>query len=340
MTAIGIDTHKATLACCLVDDLGRALAERSLDNDPAGHAVLVAWVTGLTPTPRVGLEGSASYGAAAAHALLEAGLDVREVPPHLSRRERRGSRRPGKSDPGDALAIARVVAREPDLPPVRALDATSELAVLVTAREQLVAEATRVRNATHALLVVILPGYGGSAPNLVAQTHRRTVRERLRGRHDVHTLLVRRHLDRLTRLDAEIKDLDRELHRRVSGHPLLALPGFGPLGTATILGRLGDAKRVRSHHALAMLAGIAPIPASSGQVHRVRLNRGGDRALNRTFHLAALSQLRSYPPGRAYYERKRAEGKTGPEALRCLKRHLVRSVFRSLHTPRAVSAAA
>lgn len=327
MAAIGIDTHKDSLACCLIDGLGVALDERTIPNDPGGHAALVAWAHSLDPAPLVGLEGSSSFGAAAARVLVAAGLDVREVPPGLSHRERRTTRRAGKSDPGDALAIARVAARERDLPPVRLEGAAEDLALLLTARDRLVGEATRVRNAIHAHLLVLLPGYGAAAPNLVAASHRRTVRSRLRGRTGVRAGLVRRDLDRLAGLMAEGRSMERDIGRRVAGHPLLGMPGVGPIVAATLLGRLGDPGRVRTHGALAMLAGVAPIPASSGQVSRVRLNRGGDRHLNRAFYVIALTQVRVHPPARTYFERKRAEGKSGPEAMRSLKRHLVRAVF-------------
>src|SRR5438093_5034874 len=110
MRAIGIDTHKATLAACAVDDLGAVLAEATFGNDPAGHSALEAWARRVAAGARIGLEGSSSYGAAAARTLEAAGLEVREVPPHLSRYERTRTRRAGKSDPGDALAIARVTA--------------------------------------------------------------------------------------------------------------------------------------------------------------------------------------------------------------------------------------
>jgi len=155
MTTIGIDTHKATLAACAVDELGRPLEERTFANDPAGHRALAVWAEAVAPAGRIGLEGSAGFGAATARFLLAAGRVVREVPPQLSHRERRSTRRAGKSDPGDALAIARVTARELDLPPVRGADATREMALLVAAREDLVAEATRVRNRLHADLVVL-----------------------------------------------------------------------------------------------------------------------------------------------------------------------------------------
>jgi transposase len=330
MTAIGIDTHKGSLACCLVDALGTPIDERTLPNDPAGHAALVAWVRSLDPVPLVGLEGSASYGAAAARALVAAGLETREVPPMLSRRERRASRRVGKSDPGDALAIARVVARERGLPPVRTEDPSTELGLLVAARDRLLAEATRVRNGVHAQLLVLLPGYAAAAPNLVAARHRRTVRGGLRGRTGVRVDLVRADLERLERLGREARALERSIAARVAGHPLLRVPGCGAITAATLLGRVGDVARIGSHDRLAMLAGVAPVPASSGQVRRVRLNRGGDRRLNRAFYTIALTQVRCHPPARAYVERKRAEGKGWAEAIRCLKRHLARVVFHAL----------
>jgi len=169
MTAIGIDTHKATLAACALDELGQPLDERTFPNDPAGHLALLSWADEHLPDARIGLEGSAGFGAAAARFLVAAGREVREVPPHLSHRERQRTRRPGKTDPGDALAIARVTAREATLPPVRLADATREIGLLVEDRDDLVAEATRVRNRLHADLVVLVPGDGATAATLGAQ---------------------------------------------------------------------------------------------------------------------------------------------------------------------------
>ena len=105
MGVVGIDTHKATLAACAVDEVGGPIAEATFPNDPTGFAALLAWLGGIE---RVGLEGSASYGAAAARYLLAAGVAAVEVPPQLSHRERLRTRRAGKSDPGDALAIAQI----------------------------------------------------------------------------------------------------------------------------------------------------------------------------------------------------------------------------------------
>lgn len=326
MDAIGIDTHKATLATCLVDELGGARDERTFANDPAGHRALLEWAS-VSPGARIGIEGSSSFGAPAARFLSGAGREVREVPSQLSRRERVRTRRPGKSDPGDALAIARVTLREADLPPVRLVDASLEIQLLVEAREDVVGEATRVRNRLHADLRVLVPGYGATAANLTAARHQATVARLLRRVDGVQAGLARSRLARLRALAAEERAMAGRIAERVGGHPLLGLPGAGVLVTAKLVGEIGDIGRFRSPDAFAALAGVAPIPASSGQTSRMRLNRGGNRQLNRALHTIALTQACHHPPARAYVARKRAEGKSWREAIRALKRQLVRTVF-------------
>lgn len=333
MRVVGIDTHKATLAACLIDEIGQALAEAAFPNNPAGFAALLAWLRDGGGVERVGLEGSAGYGAAAARYLLAAGEVAVEVPPQLSHRERLRTRRAGKSDPGDALAIARVTLREADLPPVRLPDQSRELGLLVEARDDLVAEATRTRNRLHADLVVLVPGYGATAANLVAAVHRRSAGRFLRRLPGVQAELARDRLARLERLAAEVRALERRIEGLVADHPLRSLPGAGALVTAKLIGEAGDVRRFRSADAFAMLAGVAPIPASSGQVHRMRLNRGGNRQLNRALYSIAFAQIRTHPPAQAFVARKRAEGKSWREAIRALKRHLARIVFRLLSQP-------
>jgi transposase len=333
MRVVGIDTHKATLAACAIDELGQVLAEATFGNDPAGFAALLAWLHEVGQIERVGLEGSAGYGAGAARYLLAAGQTAVEVPPQLSHRERLRTRRAGKSDPGDALAIARVTSREADLPPVRLPDASRELQLLVEAREDLVAEATRVRNRLHADLVVLVPGYSSAAANLVAEKYRKSAAGLLRRLPGVQAELARDRLVRLDRLSGEVRAFERRIEGLVADHPLRSLWGAGPLVTAKLIGETGDITRFRSADAFAMLAGVAPIPASSGQTSRMRLNRGGNRQLNRALHGIALAQVRTYPPAQAFVARKRAEGKGWFEALRALKRHLARIVFRLLSQP-------
>jgi len=262
---------------------------------------------------------------------MGAGLAVREVPPHLSRVERLRTRRPGKSDPGDALAIARVTAREKNLPPIRLPDRTTELRLLLEAREDLVDESTRARNRLHAHLLTLAPGYGGKVTNLVAARHRATVGRLLRGVGGVQAELARGLLLRLARLEREVKAFTSRIGMLVAGHPLVGLPGAGPITVARLIAEVGDVSRFRSADALAALAGVAPIPASSGQVQQMRLNRGGNRQLNRAPHVIAVTQSRFHPLAKAYVTRRiEADGKTWREAIRALKRQLVRPVFRLL----------
>jgi transposase len=328
-TAIGIDTHKSSLAVCAIDELGTARAEATFTNDRAGHRELGAWAAGVAPSARIGIEGSSAYGAGLSRFLVASGIDVREVPPHLSRHERIRTRRAGKSDPGDALAIARVTARE-DLPPVRIDDLSHDLQLLSGARDDVVAEITRTRNRIHADLVRLIPGYETRAANLVAARHRQTAGRLLRRLPGVHADLARDRLRQLERLIADARRLERRLAELVADHPLVGLKGSGVLVAAKVIGEVGDVRRFRSVDAFAMLAGVAPIPASSGQVQRLRLNRGGNRQLNRALHTIALSQAWHHPPAKAFIARKRAEGRTWREALRSLKRHLARVVFRLL----------
>lgn len=330
MAVVGIDTHKRTLAACAVDDVGTVLAEREFGCHPGGLANLAAWVADVGQVARVGIEGSASYGAPAARVLAAAGTEVREVPPQLSRRERTGTRRAGKSDPGDALAIARVTLREPDLPPVRHHDVTEDLGLLADAREEAVAGQTRARNRLHAHLVVLLPGYGATASRLVTKRQLAAIEDALAGMTGVRAELARALLAEVRRLGARADELEREIAVLVAGHPLLALPGVGSLTAARIVAEAGDVSRFRSPHAFAMLAGVAPIPASSGQLQRMRLNRGGNRRLNRALYTVALSQAWNHPPAQAYMARKKAAGKSWAEALRCLKHRIARPVFRRL----------
>ena len=330
MTAVGIDTHKDSLAACVVDELGAPLAERTFANDPAAHEALWSWVTAAAPGATIGIEGSSRYGAAAARFLLAHGATVREVPPQLTYRERGRTRLPGKSDPGDALAIARVTAREQALPPVRLADRTVEIGLLAQAREDAVTEAVRVRNRLHADLVIVVPGYIAKVANLVSRKNRRLAGLMLRGRLGIQVELARARLARLAALDREARAHEVRIGKLVGAHPLLEMHGVGLLTAAKLIAEAGDVRRFHSVDAFAMLAGVAPIPASSGQTQRMRLNRGGNRQLNRAFHTIAMVQAVHHPPAREFLARKAAEHKSGREGIRALKRQLVRSVFRHL----------
>lgn len=329
MTVIGIDTHKRTLAACAVDDAGAVLDERTFRAEPEGLHELAAWA-GELGVVRIGVEGSASYGAPAARHLVASGLEVREVPPQLSRRERRRSRRPGKSDSGDALSIARVTLRELGLPPVRLPDRAEELGLLADARDEIVVDQTRARNRLHAHLVVLLPGYGRTAARLVSRRQLAAIEAALAPLTGTRADLARDLLADVRAFGRRADELEARITQLVAGHPVLRLPGVGALTAARLVAEAGDPRRFRSPDAFAMLAGVAPIPASSGAIRRVRLNRGGNRRLNRALFTIALVQAWRYQPAKTYITRKRAGGKSWAEALRCLKHRISRAVFRLL----------
>lgn len=335
MAVIGVDTHKRSLAACAVDVVGVVIDERHFECDGAALAAFVSWAKALAGADRIGVEGSASYGAPVARALVAAGLEVREVPPHLSRRERTRSRRPGKSDPGDALAIARVTLREPNLPPVRLDDRTEQLGLLLDAREDLVNAQTQARNRLHAHLVVLVPGYGRTAARIVRPRELAAIERLLAPLKGTRAEVARDLLGDVRSLGARATIFERRIGRMVAGHPLLRIPGAGALTAARLIAETGDVTRFRSPAAFAMLAGVVPIPASSGETRRMRLNRGGNRQLNRALYTVALVQAWHHPPARAYLARKRATGMSWQEALRCLKHRISRPVFRLLQEGQA-----
>jgi transposase len=154
----------------------------------------------------------------------------------------------------------------------------------------------------------------------------------LAGEQSVQAGLARRRIEKLRRLDAEIKQLEREIREQVTalGSGLPQLVGLGYLSAARIIGEVGDVRRITSKARFARMNGTAPIPASSGQTSRHRLNKGGNRRLNHALHLMALTQARMDPRARAYLERRRAEGKTRRDAVRALKRHLSDVVYQQL----------
>jgi transposase len=278
------------------------------------------------------VECSGSYGRQVALRLEAAGLVVREVPSRITARDRRRDRKAGKNDDQDAVIIARITAREADLPLIRPAGATEDLAALMAHRDHLIGERTRISNRVHATLATLHPGYQRRCRTLGTKRALRTVRELVAEDDSVRADLVRAQVDRLEVLDAEIQLRARQIAALVAatGTTIIELCGAGPIVAARILVAVGDPGRFSTKHKFARANGTAPIPASSGRTQRHRLNPGGNRQLNRAIHTIALTQLRAHPDARAYFERKRKENKTGKEALRCLKRQISDAVYRQL----------
>lgn len=314
-----------------MDALGRVLGVREFTNDPTGHRLLVRWVAEQGQPRRIGIEGSLSYGSGAARALLACAEDVREVAPSLTHLERR-RRSKGKSDSVDAVAIARVVAADETLPSTRRTAVLTDLKLLVDYRDQLVHARTQVANRVHADLVVLRPGYEQVVPNLRAKRHVARARSLISRDRSVQAELVGRRLGEIMRLEAEIALADQRIADRLgeADTTLTQIPGVGPFIAAKILGEVGEVSRIRSKASFASLSGTAPVVASSGQTHRHRLNRRGNRQLNWALHYIALVQARTTPEAKAYLARQREAGKSHKEAMRCLKRHLSNVVYRHL----------
>jgi transposase len=256
------------------------------------------------------------------------------VPPKLMAPQRRTGRARGKSDPIDALAVARAALREPRLNhPRPGEQATRELKLLVDHRDDLVDERRRAQQRLRWQLHDLDPELTVPPGALDRPVWLDRVSRRLsRTEQTVQVRIARDLVGRCRTLTRTILALDRELDRRIqqTAPTLLALPGCGPLSAAKLLGEIGPIERFDTDAQLARHAGVAPLEASSGKYQRHRLDRGGNRQLNCALHRIAITQARVHPPARAYLERKQSEGKSRREALRCLKRTLARTVYTTL----------
>ncbi|HZB05109.1 MAG TPA: IS110 family transposase [Thermoleophilaceae bacterium] len=334
MIVIGIDPHKAThTAAAVASQTGELRGELTVSARERGHEELVAWARGLGEDRLFALEDCRHVSGRVERFLIGSGERVVRVPPKLMGKTRKAARRFGKSDAIDALAVARAALREPDLPAARLASAELEAKLLLDHREDLVAEATRINNRLRWHLHELDPELEIARGRLDRTAWMERLARRLaRLGEGVRARICRHQLRRLKGLAREIKATEAELGGlvRAEAPALLELPGCGTLTAAKLLAEVAGVERFSSDAKLAMLAGVAPLDASSGRQRRHRLNRRGNRQLNLALHRIAATQARVHAPARAYLERKRAEGKGRREALRCLKRHLARVVFKLL----------
>jgi hypothetical protein len=335
---IGVDTHARThTLAILVAGTGELVATEQFPATDAGMSRSIAWAASRTDGDLATLwaiEGIASYGARLASVVKRAGYELVEA----ARMDARAHRGTGKSDPLDARRIAAaVLPLEPgQLRRPRSDDGIrTALRTLVTAREHMTTERTANVNALTALLRVTALGIDARKP-LTASQIREVARWRTRSE-DLATLTARAEAVRLAkRLVALNEDLAlnntqmTSLIRDSKAAELLNKIGIGPVTIAVVYTAWSHPGRVRSDAAFASLAGVNPIPASSGNTIRYRLNRDGDRRLNRALHMAVVTRMTHDPQTRAYVERRRAEGRTTKEIRRCLKRYLARQLYRTL----------
>jgi transposase len=331
---IGIDPHKRTHSAAAIERAsGELTGELTVTARGQGHERLLAWARSLSDERLWALEDCRHVSISLERFLLAAGERVVRVPPKLMAGARRSSRARGKSDAIDALAVARAYLREPGLPVARLQGEAREIRLLVDHREDLIQERTRIQQRLrwhlHELCSELeLPA--GCLDRDVWLT--RLSRRLARGEQTVQVRICRELVARCRELSHRASELERELalHVRAQAPALLELPGCGVLTAAKLVGETAGAERFSSEAQLAMHAGTAPLPASSGSRQRHRLNRSGNRQLNCALHRIAVTQGRVHAPAQQYLARKEGEGHSRKEALRCLKRHLARVVYRTL----------
>jgi transposase len=338
---IGIDTHRDAHAVAVCNRAGAVLAESVVAADVYGYRRLLRFAAELAPGRRVwAIEGTGSFGAGLTAFLLEQREWVVEVerPTRPPRRDR------SKTDALDAVRAAREALAHDHLAQPRRRGTREAMRVLLATREGAVVAKRQAISQLKALIV--------NAPEPLRQQLRglrtndqlrRCARMRIRLNQSVEqrstVTALRSTAQRALALEAEAATLEAELGQLVStaAPALLAEPGVGVISAAQLLTAWSHHGRFRSDAAFASLAGTAPIPASSGQTIRYRLNRGGDRQLNRALHTIALSRLAHHTETRCYAARRAAEGKTPREIKRCLKRHIARRLFRILESGPAMT---
>ncbi len=336
---VGVDTHSRHHVLAVLTATSHLVETRQFPTSVAGLDRAQDWISRRTGCSvdqvLISMESTGCYGAILADRLADAGYRVTEAPT-----PRRGI--DGKTDPFDArlaaqAALALPVHRVRDR---RAGELGQALQILTTSRDHLTTQRAATVNQLTALLRSHNLSEDARTKLKTSQIHRiaswRSRNESLVAR------TARAEAVRLARkicdLDAEIKTSEQQIHTLVNqaAPELLELPGVGPISAAIVLSAWSQPDRVRSEAAFAKLAGTCPIPASSGNTKRHRLNRFGDRRLNRATHMIVINRLRIDPQTRNYRDRRSAQGKTGAETRRCLKRYVTRQLYRTLqqHHPR------
>jgi len=261
-----------------------------------------------------------------------AGERAVRVPPKLMAGARRSARTRGKSDPIDALAVARAALREPDLPVARLDGPSREVRLLVDYRESLVKDRTAAQNRLRWRLHELEPGYDPPSGSLNRYKTLDEIEELLSGHTSTVAGLAQREVTRIRELTREANQLERDIAQRVTelAPTLLEMPGCGTLSAAKLIGEAADITRFKSRDAYAMWAGVAPIPVWSANQERFRLNRGGNRQTNAALHRIAITQIRIHPDAQAFIHKRLETGSTKREAIRLLKRRLANVVYRTL----------
>jgi transposase len=340
MIVIGADTHKRSHTLVAVDAAtGRTRGELEIAATGQGEIDALRFAASLDEERVWAIEDCRHVSSRLERTLVTAGERVVRVTPSLTGPSRKGSRTPGKSDPIDATSVALAAIRVgiDELPAAFLDERAMEIRVLTDYRDQQINERTRQINRLRWHLVRIAPELeAGMRPTSLKNPQNLARLSRQLGRlpRTPQLRIARALVTRIGQITREERDILAELKILIQAHcpALLEQPGCGTVSAAIIIGHTAGAQRFRSDACFARHAGAAPIPASSGNTKRYRLHRGGDRQINRALHTIVLSQLVWDPSTRAYMDKKIAEGKSKLEAIRCLKRHLARRIWRLLYT--------
>jgi transposase len=331
MVIFGIDAHKRTHTVVAVNEAGRQVACRTVATTTAAHLDLLRWAETVAGERVWAVEDCRHVSRRLERDLLGAGERIVRVPPKLMADSRRAARTYGKSDPIDALAVARAVLRETDLPTARLDGPDRELRLLVDHREDLVAERARIMSRLRWHLHELDPSWAPAPRSLDRPKTWVALEARLDGVDGTVARLARNLVDRCRQLTADINALTVEITALVTplAPHLLAVIGCGPLTAAKIVAETAGVDRFRSTNAYARHNGTAPLPVWSAHP-RHRLSRTGNRQLNAALYRIALTQARCHPGARALLQRRRSHGDSTREAFRVLRRRLSDVVYQAL----------
>lgn len=341
MVTIGIDPHKKTHCAVAVDPLGVEVDQRMVAARREEFGQLLEWGRELHGERVWVIEDVRHVSGSLERFLIDRGEMVVRLPPRLMANARQGVRERGKSDPIDALAIARAALREgvDTLPTARLAGVELEIRLLSLHRERLVGERTRMINELRWQLHDLWPEWEIPKRVLIQPGWQAKVTQRLRrATVTVQVQIARDMINRVRELTRTITKLYAQLSDLVqqAAPQLLDEPGLGVLIAAKLIGEIAGINRFTSDAQLARVSGCAPIPVSSGRTDRHRLDPGGNRQLNHAFHMLALTKIMRDPRTAAYLAKQRQNGHTNTEAIRSLKRHLVRRVYHLLRDPSSV----
>jgi|BarGraIncu00222A_1022003.scaffolds.fasta_scaffold05538_3 transposase len=341
MLTIGVDPHKQTHSGVAVDPLGVQVAQRTVAARREGFGQLVEWARRLDGVRVWVIEDVRHVSGGLERFLIDRGETVVRLPPRLMANARNDVRERGKSDPIDALAIARAALREgvDTLPTARLAGVELEIRLLGLHRERLVDSRTRLINELRWQLHDLWPDWELPKRVLIQQGWQTKIAQRLRrAPGTVQVQIARDMITRVRELTRTITQLYEQLAALVTqaAPQLLAEKGLGVLIAAKLIGEIAGIGRFTSDAQLARISGCAPIPVSSGRTDRHRLDPGGNRQLNHAFHMLALTKILHDPRTAVYLAKQRASGKSNREAIRSLKRHLVRRVYHLLRDPSQV----